>query len=108
VTVIPLFSTLTSVMAQTSGLKTMVNQGCFSSAGGMTDQGPYTYQTGGYCQTLCVKLNKPVMGTTKGSNCWCGDLLPDPSSKVSDSECSSTCDGYDKDMCKLSYVSLHS
>ena len=88
-------------MAQDSGLKTMVSKGCFSSAGGMIDQGSFIYQTAGYCQKLCVNANKAVMGTTKGSNCWCGDLLPDPSSKVSDSECSTPCDGYDKDMCKM-------
>ncbi|KAL6721127.1 Protein SLG1 [Lecanora helva] len=99
ITALPLLSTLPTVAAQTSGLKTMVSKGCFSSAGGLTDLGPYTYQSPGYCQQQCVNQNKPVMGTTKGSNCWCGDLLPDPGSKVSDTQCSSTCDGYDKDIC---------
>lgn len=101
-TVLPLFGAFTSVMAQTSGLKTMTYKGCFNSAGGMTDLGSFTFQAPGYCQQQCVDQNKPVMGTTKGSNCWCGDLLPDPDSKVPDSECSSSCDGYDKDYCKLS------
>ena len=62
--------------------------------------GPYTYQSPGYCQQKCVDQTKPVMGTTMGSNCWCGDLLPASSSKVSDSECSSKCNGYNLDTCK--------
>ena len=65
----------------------------------MIDQGSWTYQSPGYCQKTCVELNKPVMGTTMGSNCWCGSLLPPSDTKVSDSKCNSPCNGYDKDMC---------
>lgn len=101
VTVFPLLCVVASVMAQTSGLKPLVNKGCFSSSGSMSDLGSFTYQTAGYCQDQCVKQQKPVMATSKGSNCWCGDLLPVSNSKVSDSECNSKCDGYDKDTCKF-------
>ncbi|KAF6219316.1 hypothetical protein HO133_005141 [Letharia lupina] len=65
----------------------------------MTDLGSYMYQSPGYCQQQCVNQTKAVMGTTLGSNCWCGDLLPASSSKVSDSECSSKCYGYNLDTC---------
>ena len=99
---LPLFSAFTLVSAQSSSnLKALVYEGCFSSSGDMTNLGSYTYQTPGYCQQQCVNQNKPVMGTTMGSNCWCGDLLPVSSSKVSDSECSSKCNGYPQDTCKL-------
>ena len=106
---LPLFSAFTLVSAQSSSnLKALVYEGCFSSSGDMTDLGSYTYQTPGYCQQQCVNQNKPVMGTTMGSNCWCGDLLPVSSSKVSDSECSSKCNGYPQDTCKLmSITSLY-
>jgi len=56
-------------------------------------------QSPGYCQQQCVNQNKPVMGTTQGSNCYCGDLLPDSSDQVSSSQCNSPCNGYDQDMC---------
>ena len=100
-TALPLFCAFSLVPAQSSSnLKPLVYEGCFMSSADMTDLGSYTFQTPGYCQQQCVNQNKPVMGTTMGSNCWCGDLLPMSSSKVSDSICSSKCNGYDKIMCK--------
>ncbi|KAL8953606.1 MAG: hypothetical protein Q9222_000532 [Ikaeria aurantiellina] len=39
------------------------------------------------------------MGLTLGSNCWCGDLLPATSSKVSDSQCSTSCQGFPDNKC---------
>ncbi|KAL8797569.1 MAG: hypothetical protein Q9195_000386 [Heterodermia aff. obscurata] len=83
----------------TTGLKPYTYQGCFSSSKPLSDQGSWTYQSPGYCQGLCVKLQKAVMGTTSGSNCFCGDQLPVASSKVSDSKCDTPCFGYDKDNC---------
>ena len=97
----PIFCAFVSVYGQNSGLKPLVNKGCYSSAGGMTDQGSYTYQTPGWCQQQCVNLDKPVMGTTQGSNCYCGDLLPSSDDQVSNSQCSSPCNGYAQDMCKF-------
>ena len=93
-----IFCAFASVYGQ--NLKPLVPKGCYSSAGHMTDFGSYTYQSPGYCQSLCVNETKPVMATTQGSNCYCGDLLPDPSDQVSNSQCSSPCNGYDQDMCK--------
>lgn len=63
------------------------------------DQGPWTFQSSGYCQKTCVDQGYPVMGT-QGSNCWCGKLLPAANSKVSDSKCNLHCDGFPKDTCK--------
>ena len=101
-----LLLTLTPVAAQDLATPSVAvgqytYKGCFTSSNPLTDQGPWTFQTPGYCQQKCAALNKAVMGTTKGSNCWCGDLIPDESSKVSDSQCNVKCQGYDKDMCKL-------
>ena len=96
----PIFCAFASVYGQNSDLKTLVSKGCYSSAGDMTDLGSYTYQSPGYCQQQCVNQNKPVMGTTQGSNCYCGDLLPNSSDQVSNSQCNSPCNGYDQDMCK--------
>ncbi len=101
VAAVSLSFSIASVSAQ---LKPLVNKGCFTSSTGMTDQGSYTYQSQGYCQQQCVNINKPVMATTQGSNCWCGELLPVSSSKVADSQCSSPCNGYGQDFCKLSFI----
>ncbi|CAF9920257.1 MAG: hypothetical protein HETSPECPRED_004212 [Heterodermia speciosa] len=102
--VLPLACLLSIAVAQdpaiaTTGLKPYTYQGCFSSSKPLSDQGSWTYQSPGYCQGLCVKLQKAVMGTTSGSNCFCGDLLPVANSKVSDSKCNTPCFGYDKDNC---------
>ena len=106
---VSLTSIISSTFAQdpaiaTTGLKPYTYQGCFSSSKPMTDQGSWTYQSPGYCQGLCVKLGKPVMGTTTGSNCFCGDQLPAANSKVSDSKCNTPCFGYDKDNCRFPHT----
>ncbi|MCJ1253945.1 hypothetical protein MMC24_001759 [Lignoscripta atroalba] len=102
---VSLFSlSITPTLAQDSpafgmNLNATVDQGCFSSSGGLQDQGSYTFQSKGWCQPLCVKLGKTVMATAKGSNCWCGDLLPPLNSKTSDTACDSPCDGIDSEIC---------
>jgi cell wall integrity and stress response component len=80
-------------------LKTMVNVGCFSSGGPLVDLGSYTYQSAGYCQCQCATINKAVMATYKGSDCYCGDLLPPTDSVASNSSCNSPCQGYNTAMC---------
>ena len=84
-----------------TGLKAYTAKGCYSSSSPLEDQGPYLYQTPGYCQKTCVNLNKPVMGLIAGSNCWCGDLVPAANSKVSDSECNTNCQGFPADKCMI-------
>ena len=93
------FTALVSAQSS-SNLKALVYEGCFTSSADMTDLGSYIYQSPGYCQLQCVNQKKAVMGTTMGSDCWCGDLLPASSSKVPDSECNSKCNGYNLDTCK--------
>ena len=88
-------------------LKPLTPLGCFSSSDPLEDQGSWTFQSAGYCQTTCVKLGKPVMGTTKGSNCWCGDLIPAANSKVADSKCNTKCNGYGLDFCKFTFTLVY-
>src|SRR5271163_3786264 len=73
--------------------------GCYSNADNLQNEGPWTYQTSGYCQTVCAGLNKPVMAITQGSTCYCGDSEPSSSYAVSNSSCNSPCNGYDLDIC---------
>ncbi|MCJ1375833.1 hypothetical protein MMC20_007070 [Loxospora ochrophaea] len=74
-------------------------QGCFSSASSLKDQGSATFQTSGYCGTLCGPQSQAVMATTKGSDCWCGSEIPPESDKVPDSECNTPCDGFPQKNC---------
>ncbi|KAH1552395.1 hypothetical protein KXV74_006748 [Aspergillus fumigatus] len=78
----------------------MVSQGCFSDSTPLVDQGPYTYQSNGYCQQLCMKTsNNLVFALTKGSNCLCGNQLPAKSAKTADSDCNVKCAGWPDVMC---------
>ena len=83
-----------SIAPTSSGLHAMTDEGCYSLAGSLQDQGSYLYQTQGYCQTVCTKLNKPVGATTRGSNCFCGDLLPPQNGKTDNDSCNTPCNGY--------------
>ncbi|KAI9771401.1 MAG: hypothetical protein M1835_006429 [Candelina submexicana] len=83
----------------TSPLKSMTDKGCFSSSGSLQDQGSNGFQSPGKCQCFCVNLGKPVMATSGGTNCWCGDLIPAASSKVDSGQCNAPCNGFDKTNC---------
>lgn len=70
--------------------------GCFSSSAPLSIQNTYQYQSSGYCGDHC---DGAVIGLTGGGTCLCGDQIPAKSSKVDDSKCSTTCDGYPQENC---------
>jgi len=82
------------IPADTAALNTTTDKGCYKSAQPLEDQGPYTFQTTGWCQKICVGLSKSVMALYKGSNCYCGNVLPAASQKVSNDQCQEPCDGF--------------
>ncbi|KAH8819555.1 hypothetical protein F5884DRAFT_848870 [Xylogone sp. PMI_703] len=82
-----------------AGLKTLTDEGCFHSGEGLKLNQTYIFQSKGNCQPICVGLNQPVMATTNGSQCWCGNELPPASSKVANSFCNVGCTGYPSEMC---------
>lgn len=98
--VLSLICTISTALAQSS------IEGCYSSPGPLKDQGSWQFQSQGYCKDLCTKLLKPVLATTRGSNCYCGDLLPPLSSKVPDSKCNTKCFGYDLETCQYTQLRL--
>ena len=81
-------------------LNTPTYEGCFTISAALVDQGSYTYQAMGWCQPWCVRQNKPILGFSNGTNCWCGDAVPPSSQKVADSNCNTNCSGYPLDTCK--------
>ncbi|KAF2838605.1 hypothetical protein M501DRAFT_934502 [Patellaria atrata CBS 101060] len=83
----------------TGPLRTMTEKGCYDDPKPLVNHGPWTFQTSGNCQPICVQLKKPVMALVNGEDCWCGDLLPALSAKVDDDECNTPCNGFPDEMC---------
>lgn len=77
-----------------SALDLVTSKGCFTNSKGLQFQGSDQYMTQGLCQDNCAAQGKPVMGLTKGSDCYCGTLLPPKSAKTEDSSCSKVCNGF--------------
>ena len=81
-------------------MRTPSYKGCFSDPGNMIDMGPYTFQALGWCQPLCIRLQKPYLAFVNGSNCLCGDSVPSSSNKVDDSNCQTPCEGFPGNSCE--------
>lgn len=77
--------------------------GCYSSSGPLEKSDSFTYQSYGHCQEQCIPKSgdnaQPVMGLTKGSDCWCGSALPPEEDKVDVEECDMGCTGFGTDKC---------
>jgi cell wall integrity and stress response component len=73
--------------------------GCFETGVPLENHGPADFQSPGLCQLICLGENKPVMGLTDGTNCWCGDYIPPASGKVDNGTCSTTCSGTKLELC---------
>ncbi|PYH88704.1 WSC-domain-containing protein [Aspergillus ellipticus CBS 707.79] len=73
--------------------------GCYSSAGGLTNQGPYTYQSVAACSELCEKNDASFAGVSKGTDCWCGSSPPSATDQVSSTLCNIQCAGWPEDKC---------
>src|SRR5690242_14745993 len=83
----------------TTAPKAITTLGCYSAPDPLVEQDQYTFQASGWCQVQCANLNKPVMATTQGSTCYCGDEIPPKSAIVSNSSCNIPCNGYDQENC---------
>ncbi|KAK2737245.1 hypothetical protein FQN57_000412 [Myotisia sp. PD_48] len=77
----------------------IVDMGCYKSVNVLKDHGDDKFASRGQCQRLCYNITQPVMALTKGKDCYCGQKLPPDSEKVPDSECKTTCQGYDQEYC---------
>lgn len=75
--------------------------GCYSDPGSLVFEGGYAYQSDGYCTEVCSRLEKPVMATSAGTKCFCGDEVPPPSASVPKSKCNVACAGFPNVMCKF-------
>ncbi|KAJ5124171.1 uncharacterized protein N7515_007996 [Penicillium bovifimosum] len=73
--------------------------GCYSDVESFENQGPYTYQSHGYCQDLCSKKDFKIAALTRGTMCYCGNKMPSDSAKVADEKCDALCIGYPGSSC---------
>ncbi|KAJ5864652.1 uncharacterized protein N7529_006568 [Penicillium soppii] len=73
--------------------------GCYSDVGNMKNQGPYTYQSPGYCRNKCSAQGHTVAALSRGNMCYCGDKLPSESAKIDDDKCDTVCLGYPAETC---------
>lgn len=97
-----------SASTTTDAPTSITTLGCYSKPDPLVEQGSYTFQTSGYCQTQCVNMQKAVMAITGGSTCYCGNELPALDLEVDDSKCNSPCDGFDQQNCGgLGYWQLY-
>lgn len=94
-----LLGLLAPAWAQTTGLRALVYQGCYSSAETFVKFDTFDFQSDGHCQEECVKLGKPVIGLQGSDTCYCGDLLPVAANQVDDTECDFPCRGFPEHMC---------
>jgi cell wall integrity and stress response component len=85
---------------------------CYSAAGSMTYKAEDEFQSRGSCRTTCVDNattndngnGYAVMGMTKGTLCYCGNLLPNDYYKVNDSKCKQPCGGFSSETCKTHHL----
>ncbi|KAJ5780442.1 hypothetical protein N7457_005602 [Penicillium paradoxum] len=80
-------------------LSATAKMGCYSEVESFKSQGPYTYQSLGYCQNLCAKKEFKVAALSRGDMCYCGDDMPSDSAKVDDDQCDMTCPGWPEATC---------
>lgn len=76
--------------------------GCYSSQGPMEKADTFDFQSIGHCRNLCLGKGKPLLGLTKGSDCYCSDKIPSDGAKTSQDDCDLPCDGYPQNICKYS------
>lgn len=81
-------------------LSATAEMGCYSKVESFKNQGPYTYQSPGYCQNLCAKNDYKVAALSRGNMCYCGDKMPSDSFKTDDDQCDTPCVGWARGTCK--------
>jgi cell wall integrity and stress response component len=79
---------------------------CYSSAGSLAKKATNEFNSRGDCRKTCVDDNEAsgglgfsVMGMTKGTQCYCGNKLPNEAVKVDDTKCKQECPGFGSETC---------
>ena len=76
-------------------------QGCYAIDTNLVVNDTSIYQSTGRCNgEICGKNKYAVFGLTSGSQCWCGNSIPD--NQVTPDHCNLPCPGYPSDNCTIS------
>lgn len=86
-------------MVTASGFGPDPVQGCYKAVQGYKLNETSILNSDGRCQTLCAPAGFNAMATRKGTECWCGNAIPNPADKIDNAMCNFPCKGYDKKMC---------
>ncbi|KIW64057.1 hypothetical protein PV04_09017 [Phialophora macrospora] len=99
---VPIYSLPTDAAANAetiSSPNSIIPLGCYSQSDPLESQGDYVFQSSGRCRAVCQRLDKPVMATTGGTTCYCGDGFPALDSEVDMRNCNVSCGGYSLQTC---------
>ncbi|OQE24194.1 hypothetical protein PENFLA_c010G06642 [Penicillium flavigenum] len=80
-------------------LSATASMGCYSEVDSFKNQGPYTYQSPGYCQAQCAENGFKVAALSRGNMCYCGNKMPSDSAKIADDKCDLSCSGWPAGSC---------
>lgn len=76
-------------------------QGCYALDNTLAVNDTSIYQSTGRCNgEICAKNKYAVFGLTSGSQCWCGNSIPQ--NQVTPDHCNLPCPGYPSDDCTIS------
>lgn len=75
-------------------LSSTASMGCYSAIESFKNQGPFTYQSPGHCQTQCADKDFKVAALSRGNMCYCGNKVPSDSAKIADDKCDIACTGW--------------
>lgn len=68
--------------------------------GDYSDTGDNTKASIDGCTSICKDAGYIIVaGAMGGTQCWCGDSMPDPKNEVPMSNCNSPCNGAEDEMC---------
>ncbi|KAI9375216.1 hypothetical protein BJX61DRAFT_494759 [Aspergillus egyptiacus] len=74
--------------------------GCFTDGSQFDNQGPYTFQSIGYCKDRCSRADKVYRyAALQGENCFCASEDPAQDTLVADDRCDVQCAGFARDIC---------
>ncbi|KAJ5592425.1 hypothetical protein N7537_009329 [Penicillium hordei] len=75
-------------------LSSTASMGCYSAIESFKNQGPFTYQSPGHCQSQCADNDFKVAALSRGNMCYCGNKVPSDSAKIADDKCDIACTGW--------------
>ncbi|KAA8642491.1 WSC domain-containing protein [Aspergillus tanneri] len=66
---------------------------CYSNPGSLKNQGTYLDQSWDDCFDLCERQDADAFAVHAGTECWCGNSLPDAKYRIPSHKCNIDCPG---------------